>query len=82
MATAFDGVEFFVAQDHFLIPPARYTDLVLPATTFWEGSDVHSAWAGAGHYTIFMQQAIATVAECRKDIDIFADLARRVGIEG
>jgi hypothetical protein len=29
-----------------------------------------------------MQHAIATVAECRNDIDIFADLARRVGIEG
>jgi len=29
-----------------------------------------------------MQQAIAPVAECREDIDIFAGLPRRVGIEG
>jgi anaerobic selenocysteine-containing dehydrogenase len=82
MATALDGVELFVAQDQFLSPTARYTDVVLPATTFWEGNDVHTPWAGAGHYTIFMQQPIAPVAECRKDIDLVADLARRVGIEG
>ena len=49
---------------------------------FWEGNDVHSPWAGAGHYAIFMRQGIAPVAECRNDIDIFADLMRRVGIEG
>ena len=69
MATALDGVEFFMA------------DVVLPATTFWERNGGHTPWAGAGHYAIFMQQAIAPVAECRNDIDIFANLARRVGIE-
>jgi anaerobic dimethyl sulfoxide reductase subunit A len=79
---ALDGVEFFVAQDHFLTPTARYADVVLPATTFWERNDVHTPWAGAGHYTIFMKQAIAPMDECRNDIDVFADLARRVGIQG
>ena len=46
-------------QDHFLTPTARYADIVLPATTFWERNDVHTPWAGAGHYAIFMKQAIA-----------------------
>jgi anaerobic dimethyl sulfoxide reductase subunit A len=78
---ALDGIELFVAQDHFLTPTARYADIVLPATTFWERNDVHTPWAGAGHYAIFMKQAIAPMYECRNDIDIFADLARRVGIE-
>jgi len=78
---ALDGIEFFVAQDHFLTPTARYADIVLPATTFWERNDVHTPWAGAGHYAIFMKQAIAPMYECRNDIDIFADLARRVGIQ-
>ena len=82
IVSALDGVEFFVAQDHFLTPTARYADIVLPATTSWERNDVHTPWAGAGHYAIFMQQAIAPVAECRNDIDIFVDLARRVGIAG
>ena len=49
---------------------------MLPATTFWERNDVHTPWAGAGHYAIFMRQAIQPMYECRNDIDIFADLAR------
>jgi anaerobic dimethyl sulfoxide reductase subunit A len=82
MVSSLAGVEFFVAQDHFLTPTARYADVVLPATTSWERNDVHTPWAGAGHYAIFMKQAIAPMFECRNDIDIFADLARRVGIQG
>jgi len=82
MVRSLEGLEFLVAQDHFLTPTARYADIVLPATTFWERNDVHTPWAGAGHYAIFMKQAIAPMHECRNDIDIFADLARRLGIEG
>jgi anaerobic dimethyl sulfoxide reductase subunit A len=82
MIAALDRVEFLVAQDNFLTPTARHADIVLPATTFWERNDVHTPWAGAGHYAIFMRQAIAPMYECRHDIDIFAELARRVGIEG
>ena len=81
MAASLDGVEFIVVQDHFLTPTARYADIVLPATTFWERNDVHTPWAGAGHYAIYMKQAIQPMYECRNDIDIFADLAARVGID-
>ena len=80
MIGALDGVEFFVGQEHFLTPTVRYADIVLPATTFWERNDVHTPWAGALHYAIFMKQAIRPMYECRNDIDIFADLARRVGV--
>ena len=79
---ALNNVEFIVGQDHFLTPTVRYADIVLPATTFWERNDVHTPWAGAGHYAIFMKQAIEPMYECRNDIEILADLAKRVGIEG
>jgi anaerobic dimethyl sulfoxide reductase subunit A len=82
MVASLNDVEFFVAQDHFLTPTARYADIVLPATTFWERNDVHTPWAGAGHYAIFMRQAIQPMYECRNDIDIFSDLARRLDIQG
>jgi anaerobic dimethyl sulfoxide reductase subunit A len=75
-------LEFMVAHDHFVTPTARYADILLPATTFWERNDVHTPWAGAGHYVIFMQQAIAPVGECRNDLDICGELARRLGLEG
>ena len=79
---ALDNVEFIVGQDHFLTPTTRYADIVLPATTFWERNDVHTPWAGAGHYAIFMKQALEPMYECRNDIDILADLAQRIGIKG
>jgi len=77
-----NGLEFMVAHDHFLTPTARYADIVLPATTFWERSDIHTPWSGAGHYAIYMQQAISPMYECRNDMDICADLAKRLGLEG
>jgi anaerobic dimethyl sulfoxide reductase subunit A len=82
IAASLDKVEFFVAQDHFLTPTARLADIVLPATTFWERNDVHTPWAGAGHYAIYMRQAIEPMYQCRNDIDIFDELSRRVGIKG
>jgi molybdopterin guanine dinucleotide-containing S/N-oxide reductase-like protein len=75
-------LEFMVVHDHFLTPTARHADIVLPATTFWERNDVHTPWAGAGHYVIFMKQAIAPVDECRNDLDICAALASRLGVLG
>lgn len=79
---ALQGLEFIVVHDHFLTPTARYADIVLPATTFWERNDMHVPWSGAGHYVFFMRQAIAPVGECRHDLDICTGLARRLGIEG
>jgi anaerobic dimethyl sulfoxide reductase subunit A len=76
------GLEFMVVHEHFLTPTARHADIVLPATTFWERNDVHTPWAGAGHYVIYMRQAIPPVGQCRNDLDICTELARRLGIEG
>ncbi len=80
VAASLGGVELIVAQDNFVTPTGRHADIVLPATTFWERNDVHTPWAGAGHYAIYMKQAIQPMGECRNDIDIFTDLAQRVGI--
>jgi anaerobic dimethyl sulfoxide reductase subunit A len=82
IAASLDNVEFIVGQDNFLTPTVRHADIVLPATTFWERNDVQTPWAGAGHYAIFMRQAIKPMYECRNDFDIFGDLAQRVGING
>ena len=82
MARALDRVECIVVQDHFLTPTARQADIVLPATTFWKRNDVHTPWSGAGHFAIYMRQALAPMGGCRNDIDIFAALADRLGIEG
>src|SRR5256712_8241857 len=82
IAAAAQHVEFMVVHDNFLTPTARHADIVLPATTFWERNDLHTPWAGAGHYAIFMKQAIEPMGECRNDFDICSELARRLGIAG
>src|SRR5205807_2380533 len=82
IAAAAQRLEFMVVHDNFMTPTARLADIVLPATTFWERNDVHTPWAGAGHYAIYMRQAIEPMYECRNDLDIFDDLSRRVGIDG
>jgi anaerobic dimethyl sulfoxide reductase subunit A len=82
IVAAAERLEFMVVHDHFMTPTARYADIVLPATTFWERNDVHTPWAGAGHYVIFMQKAIEPMAECRNDLDICTELARRLGVSG
>jgi anaerobic dimethyl sulfoxide reductase subunit A len=81
IVAGFQALNFIVVHDHFVTPTARYADIVLPATTFWERNDVQVPWSGAGHYAIFMRQAIAPVGECRNDLDICADLAGRLGIQ-
>jgi anaerobic dimethyl sulfoxide reductase subunit A len=82
IVAAAERLEFMVVHDHFVTPTARYADILLPATTFWERNDVHTPWAGAGHYAIFMKQAIEPVGECRNDLDICTALAGRLGIAG
>ncbi len=77
---AVQKLDFVVVHEHFLTPTARYADIVLPATTFWERNDMHTPWAGGGHYAIFMHKAVDPAGECRNDFDICADLARRLGI--
>jgi anaerobic dimethyl sulfoxide reductase subunit A len=73
-------LDFMVVHDHFLTATARYADIVLPATTHFERSDVISPWC-FGHYIIYSDQAIEPYGECRNDMDICADLAKRLGIE-
>ena len=80
IVAGFEALDFIAVHDHFITPTARHADIVLPATTFWERNDVQVPWSGAGHYAIFMRQAIAPVGECRNDLDICADLAARLGI--
>jgi anaerobic dimethyl sulfoxide reductase subunit A len=82
ITAAAERLEFMVVHDHFITPTARYADIVLPATMFWERNDVHVPWAGAGHYVIYMKQALPPAGECRNDLDICAALAERLGMAG
>jgi anaerobic selenocysteine-containing dehydrogenase len=68
---------FTVVHEQFWTDTADYADMVLPATTFLEHSDIQGAY---GHYHLqFSQQAIAPVGEARSNIWLFGQLGQRMG---
>lgn len=65
---------FTVVSDHFLTDTARYADLVLPATTQVEQTDLMFSW---GHlYLTMNRQAIAPLGEAIPNAELFRRLAR------
>jgi anaerobic dimethyl sulfoxide reductase subunit A len=77
---ALKNVEFVVVLDQFLTPMARYADLILPVTTQFEYEDVQLS-KGWSAYMFHHGKAIEPLGECRPDVEILADLARRIGLE-
>jgi anaerobic dimethyl sulfoxide reductase subunit A len=73
---AFTRVDFSVCHDYFLTPTARYSDLVLPVTTFLERADVVFP---RSNYLFYSHRVIEPVGDSRNDYDIFCRLAERLG---
>jgi anaerobic selenocysteine-containing dehydrogenase len=68
---------FTVVHEQFWTDTADYADIVLPATTFLEHSDVQGAY---GHYHVQLSdQAIAPLGEARPNVWVFGQLAQRMG---
>ncbi len=68
---------FTVVHEQFLTDTTDYADIVLPATTFFEHKDLVPSY---GHYFLQMgNQAIAPLGECRSNVELFRDLAERMG---
>ena len=69
---------FTVVFDPVMTDTARYADVVLPATTFLERTEI-----SRGYGAFVMQQAhavIPPVGEARPNHEVFADLCRRLGL--
>ncbi len=69
---------FTVVHEQFLNDTTDYADIVLPATTFLEHTDIQGAY---GHYFVQQSnQAIAPVGESRSNVWLFGQLAQRMGL--
>jgi anaerobic selenocysteine-containing dehydrogenase len=69
---------FTVVAEHFITDTAAYADIVLPATTFLEHSDLYLAY---GHYHVQMARpALPAPGETKPNTEIFRLLARRMGL--
>ena len=70
---------FTVVHEQFLTDTARYADVVLPATTQIETTDVVPAW---GHLWLgWNEAAIAPVGESCSNTELFRRLAAAMGLE-
>lgn len=70
---------FTVVHELVMTDTARMADIVLPATTQFEQTDILFSYY---HPSLLLnQQAIPPVGEARSNFDTFADLARGMGFE-
>lgn len=76
---AWQKPETIIVHDAWWTATARRADIVFPATTTLERSDVGGS--GRDRFIIAMQQAIPPVAGARNDFEIFRELAARLGYE-
>ncbi|MEW5728381.1 MAG: molybdopterin guanine dinucleotide-containing S/N-oxide reductase [Pseudomonadota bacterium] len=78
MLQAWQRPETIIYHEPWWTPSAKFSDIVLPATSPLERNDI-ARRTGADNYIMTMQQAIPPVGQARNDYDILADLAERLG---
>ncbi|MFZ7101214.1 MAG: molybdopterin-containing oxidoreductase family protein [Peptococcaceae bacterium] len=78
MLESLQKLEFFVNVDIFMTDTCRYADIVLPACSSVERSEMR-CW-GMG-YLIFTTPAIEPLYDSRSDTDIIYGLAEKLGLE-
>ena len=71
------AIDFIVTVDPWWTWTAKYSDIVLPACTYWEHWDLvdRSPWA------MFNQPAIEPMGESKSDVEIMSLLAKKTGVE-
>lgn len=68
---------FTVVLEHFQTDTADYADVLLPATTFLEHTDLYLA---SGHYYLQLARpALPAPGEAKSNVEIFRSLAERMG---
>ncbi len=70
---------FTVVLEQFQTDTADYADILLPATTFLEHTDIYLAY---GHYHLQLARpAVEPAGEARSNVDVFRALAKRMGFD-
>ena len=70
---------FIVVHEQFQTDTADFADILLPATTTLEHSDIHKSY---GHlYVSLSRPAIAPRGECLPNTEVFRRLAARMGLD-
>jgi len=72
----FKGIDLVVVMDIFMTRTAQYADIVLPEATIYERDDVVTAT----DYIQRMEKAIEPLYETKTALEIWSEIARRVGL--
>ena len=75
VGTILPKLELIVVVDHFMTDTAELADIVLLACTIFEKLDLV-----AGNFFQLQQQAVEPEGESKSDFDIFAGLAKQMGL--
>lgn len=78
LVAAWRRPETTIAHEQFWTAQAKFSDIVLPATTSLERDDIGAA--GDDAFLVAMKAAALPVGEARDDYAIFSDLARRLDV--
>jgi anaerobic selenocysteine-containing dehydrogenase len=70
---------FTVVHEQFATDTVDFADIVLPATTQLEHTDIHGSYGH--HFVMLNQPSIAPRGEARSNNDVFRALAARLGFE-
>lgn len=72
-------VEFILCSDIYMTPAAKFADILLPGTSFFERYDVGKPWH-YGDYIIFGNKSVEPIYECRNEYDVMAEVAKKLGL--
>lgn len=70
---------FVVVHDLFLTETAKYADIVLPATSSFENTDLYTSYWH--HYVQIQQPVIERYGESKSNVEVFQLLAKKMGFE-
>jgi trimethylamine-N-oxide reductase (cytochrome c) len=81
MIKAWKKIETFIVNEPFWTATARMADIVLPATTEVERTDIEVLGDYSLRGYVGMNQLIKPVGESKDDYEIFRELSKRFGLE-
>jgi len=78
---SFERLELLVVVDPYLTETAQIADIVLPAATYLERTEI--SWFKYEWYLpiLYLRQKVAQIGEARSDVQIIIDLARKLGLD-
>jgi anaerobic selenocysteine-containing dehydrogenase len=76
---ALSRLDFLVVSDLFLSETAKLADVVLPATTFWEGETLKDYQFVGLPLVVLANKVVEPLGECMDNWKIWAELGKRMG---